>query len=186
MPLPKLPPNSSPRYWFDYVTGDYATSVQHSVMFRTSILADPDTMKENVYELLNAWGADNFRIGWRVIGGRFSEKDSLFSLPFDVGADILGFRGTHAAAYSPQLEAVEQSIPFRSMTSGRKGDFSLYTARSYPTEKFRRPMPDPVRNALMNMVIGGCLQAIDTSTVTLYPYINMINNSYWERQARYN
>lgn len=186
MPLPPLPPNNTARVWFKYVTGVQGTSQTHEVMWRfNQNSAGYPEVEAGFLAVLNAFGAAQFRNGWRVLSARLAADGAVFSLPVQPSAPLLAFVGTmNANEYNGSWEAVEDSFQGRSFTSGRKVDFSLYRAAGPIDSTFRYGMPGPLQTALSTASGNEALVTIDKTPPSWYTYVNQNYNSYWERQLR--
>lgn len=185
MPLPPLPPNTTGRTWFRYTTGIAGTSQEHEVMWRYGAGGSPDDAQESFLIFLISLGAASFRAGWKVLGVRHSEPGSIVSLPRPLLSDLGDFEGTDTdGGYTLRWEAVELSFQGRSQFSGRKVDFSLYTARGEADSTFRAPMGDGILSALNAASSAQALVTIDGTRPVWYPYVNYNYNSYWERTLR--
>lgn len=180
-----LPPSSTPRIWFRYVTGIQATSQEHTVMWRYNASQSSEYQAQGQFlAFLTALGESFFRVGWRVLDARFSAAGSNISLPVPLDPGLAEFEGTQGAGYNGALEAVEVCWPFRSIVSGRKGDFSLYPAAANVPATFRLTNSTAVQTALNDASADGSLVAIDNTAPQHYGYQNWNYNSYWERQLR--
>jgi hypothetical protein len=180
-----LPPNSTGRVWFDYVTGVGATSQEHSVMFRISDFdTDGDSWSTGFLGVLNGFGAGAFREGWKVLRGRVSAPGSNISLPFTPNAALRAFLGTAVAGGTAVAEALEDTVQGRSLTTGRRVDFSLYKGTGFVDPTFRYGAPPALLTALSSLNIYGLGAVIDGTLASWYTYVNQNYNSYWERELR--
>lgn len=183
-----LPQNATARYFFDYVTGNAATSQNHTVQVRCSNETTPEDAQEAFWSLLTAMGSARFGSGWRVIRVRYQAAGTDFSIPVTLGATLASFVGT-GGNVSPPSEAIELTFQGRSFTSGRRGDLSLYGTVGYSLTTNYRLTPgeaswvgDAV--AVLNSVETIVWRAVDGTRLTFYPYANWNYNSYWERKLR--
>lgn len=180
-----LPPSSTARLWYRYVTGEHATAQEHTVMWRYNSTQTTEYNAQGwLLGLLLALGESYFHVGWRVLDARFAAAGSNISLPVPLDPTLAEFEGTQNLGYSAQLEAVEVSFPFRSVVTGRKGDFSLFPASSTVPPTFRLINSSGVQEALNDASNAGALVAIDDTAPQHYGYNNWNYNSYWERQLR--
>lgn len=185
MPLPPLPPNNTGRVWFQYVTGEVATSQVHEVMLRYPDGGASGDVQEAFLTILNAIGASNFRQGWRVTSARESAAGSVFSLPITLQSAIAAFEGTASSPeYNPRFEAVERVYGGRSISSGRRVDFSLYTALSDADPTFREENSPALQLALLGLWSLGAGAVIDGTRPVFYSYTNFNYNSAWESKLR--
>lgn len=184
--MPALNPNNTARAWFKYVTGAGASSQEHEVMWRYNPdVASLDNVCAYFKGLLDAIGPAGFRTGWKVLAGRYSAAGSDFSLPFQPTASLLSFLGTNVdASYTASWEAVEDVYVGRSLTSGRRAEFSLYRAKGQVDSTFRFGMPAGQISALSFASGAGCLLCIDGVAPAWYTYVNQNYNSHWERELR--
>ena len=183
-----LPPNATARYFIDYVTGNAATSREHTVQIRCSNETSPADAQTAFLALLNAMGTPRFGTGWRVLRVRFQQAGTDFSIPVTLDPALGSFVGT-GGAVTPPNEALELTFQGRSFTSGRRGDLSLYGTAGYNLATNYRLTPgeaawvgDAV--AVLNSVETIVWRAIDGTRLTFYPYANWNFNSYWERKLR--
>jgi len=192
MPFPPLPPNNSPRYFFDYTTGNTDFSQVHTCAWRT---VDEGINAVNVQlkflAFLNAIGAANLRDGWAVTGLRYQEAGSIFTVPVALDSGLAAFEGTGTPAEVAYLEALEWVWSARSPVSGRKVDFSLYGLTVDVSSTFRYTPGDAEYPLFVSNTIGVLVSAplgtpvtIDMQVPTWYNYINVQWNSYWERKLR--
>lgn len=188
-----LNPNTSGRVYFDYVTGDQATSQEHTIMMRFGVGPgfDLGDAQDEFLAFLSSYGAIEFADGWRVLGVRLSQPLQDISLPFSLTPGLAAFVGT-GGTISPSEEAREWTHQGRSFTSGRRVDLSLYGLVLSDPPNFRvvggpGTFPTKVATAASNLTLqsaAGYFTAIDGSPATWYPYLNMNYNSYWERRIR--
>lgn len=183
-----LPQNSTARFFFDYVTGNAATSQEHTVQVRCSNETSPEDAQGAFLDLLNAMGTARFGNGWRVLRVRHQPAGTAFSVPVTLSASLAAFVGT-GGAVSPPSEAIELTYQGRSFTSGRRGDLSLYGTVGYSLTTNYRLTPGEASwvgtaVAVLNSVESIVWRAIDGTRLTFYPYANWNYNSYWERKLR--
>lgn len=183
-----LPQNSTARYFFDYVTGNAATSQEHTVQMRVANPVTDVSAQDGFLALLNAMGTARFGNGWRVLRVRYQASGSDFSVPIALTASLAAFVGT-GGAVSPPSEAIELTFQGRSRVSGRRGDLSLYGTVGYSLTTNYRLTPGEaswVGAAVLelNQAEAGLWLAIDSTGLEWYPYANWNYNSYWERKLR--
>ena len=180
-----LPPDNTGRIWYRYVTGQTATAQEHTVCWRYEASQISEYLAQGYFlAFLEALGEGYFRQGWRILDARHAPEGSNISLPVPLHPDLAEFEGTATLGYSAQFEAVEVSFPFRSIITGRRGDFSIYPASLTVPPTFRLANTEPVQTALNDASANGALVAIDKSAPQHYGYNNWNYNSYWERQLR--
>jgi hypothetical protein len=183
-----LPQNSTARYFFDYVTGNAATSREHTAQMRCSNATSESAAQEGFWALLDAMGTARFGSGWRVIRVRYQPAGVDFSVPVALNATLASFIGT-GGNISPPSEAIELTFQGRSFASGRRGDVSLYGTVGYSLTTNYRLTPGEATwvaaaVAVLNAAESDLWRAIDGSRLTWYPYANWNYNSYWERKLR--
>jgi len=183
-----LPANATARFFFDYVTGNAATSQEHTVQVRCSNETSPEDAQTAFLALLNAMGTARFGNGWRVLRVRYQPAGTDFSIPVYMSPTLAAFVGT-GGAVTPPNEALELTFQGRSFTSGRRGDLSLYGTAGYNLSTNYRLTPGEapwVQTAVdvLNSVETIVWRAIDGTRLTFYPYANWNFNSYWERKLR--
>lgn len=184
-----LPSNSTDRWFLDYITGSQPTAAEHTMMIRGDANLGLDGATGTFLAVLNGVGAAGFWTGWRPIRLRHSVAGSNFSMPVSMGSTLGAFVGTGSGSgYIESCEAVEATIQGRSPTTGRRGDFSLYGIRAaLGTATFRKTSSD---GAPWSALISACqglavpLRAVDGSQLSIYPYVNLNYNSYWESRLR--
>lgn len=186
--MAQLPQNSTARYFFDYVTGNAATSQEHTVQMRVANPVTDVAAQDGFLALLNAIGTARFGNGWRVLRVRYQASGSDFSVPIALTASLAAFVGT-GGAVSPPSEAIELTFQGRSRVSGRRGDLSLYGTVGYSLTTNYRLTPGEaswVGAAVLelNNAAQGLWLAIDSTGLEWYPYANWNYNSYWERKLR--
>jgi len=187
-----LPANNTARIFFDYITGNQATSKEHTVAWRST---GPGTTHEDVQarflEFLQVLSPGTFVQGWRVLRVRVQEQGADFSVPVPMIAGLAAFVGTFTGAYPQNREAEEWVWSGRSSTTGRRVDFSLYGIGTAFPVNFRYPAGGSSPNwvgpsiAFLNSAdppVGPLV--IDFSKPTWYSYVNVQYNSYWEEQVR--
>jgi hypothetical protein len=188
-----LPHNNTDLVYIDYVTGVSATSRQHTVQFRTAGGGiSPLDVQDVFLDILNAIDDSLFRAGWRVTGVRSQGAGTNFSLPSAIIPALDGFVGVATGDYQAADEASEVTFQGRSPTSGRRVDFSLYTAVIGPGNNFRFLPSDPGLGTVVTNVLAvltaasaaGIAVCIDGSSPQWYPYMNQNYNSYWETDIR--
>lgn len=186
-----LPPNTTARVFFDYVTANTA-GVEHTVAWRMpEAVTEPEDVQAAFADFLTALGAATLRVGWRVLRARYQEPLSDFSFPVPLITALETFVGTSAVSFPTNREAEEWTWQGRSPSTGRRVDFSLYGITSAPPTNFRYPAggasPAWVAatvNALQSFDLNGVPGVIDGSVATWYRYVNFNANSYWERRLR--
>lgn len=181
-----LATNLTGRVWFDYVTGSSGTAKEHTIQWRYNSDDHSHTEVQTFFlGFLNSIASGGFMSGWRVLRVRNSLKGQDFSLPVGMIAGLDSFVGTRTTSgYVARWECLEESYQLRSLTSGRRNDFSLYRAIADAAVTFRVPLPDVQRTAIGAAVSGGCLVSVDGTSPVAYDYINSNYNSYWERRVR--
>lgn len=186
-------PNNTGRVYFDYLTGNLATSQEHTLMMRFAVGPgfDLGDAQDIFLDFLNAYGTVEFATGWRVQGVRLSQVGDDFSLPFPVTPALAAFVGT-GGNLGPSQEAREWTHQGRSFTTGRRVDLSLYGVVEADPDNFRvtggvsgfAAKVAAAANYLTLASTTGYFVAIDGNAATWYQYLNMNYNSYWERRIR--
>lgn len=191
MPLPPLPDNNSPVFFFDYVTGSGSTAQEHTTQWRTIDEGINAVVVQQKFALfLNAIGPEGFWTGWRVTGVRFRDQGNTFTVPVTMETSLQNFVGDNDTAHSIRDETNEWVWSGRSPTTGRKMDFSLYGLAIAVSPSFRYTADDaPVgfvtdTLAALNNPPLGVPVTIDMVFPTFYQYVNVQQNSYWERKLR--
>lgn len=188
-----LPDNFTSRLFVDYTTGDQTTSQEHTFQIRGGGEGvTGDTLQDYAELFLLGVGAQNLRVGWRVLRARLQQANTSFSVPLTLTTGLDAFVGTNAGALAAQDEAREWAWEGRSFTSGRKVSVSLYGLVASTPPNFRLvaggSSPAWVQasiNALNNPSVPTNVgTTIDGTKPTWYGYINVQYNSYWERRIR--
>lgn len=185
-----LPPNTTSRVFIDYITGNAATSQEHTLAIRGfGPVTNTDDVQARFLGFVQAIGAGNLPAGWRVLRVRLQQAGSDFSLPVDRTAGVAAFVGT-GSALAVWNEPRELTWQGRSFTSGRRVDFSVYGIQAPASDNYRFPSgggsPTWVA-ATVNYLNGnpvGIWTTIDGTAPTWYPYVNVNYNSYWETRQR--
>lgn len=190
-----LPSNNTDRVFFDYVTGNLATSREHTCAVRFSLADNTVEAVQGIFlDLLGALGASNFRNGWRVLRTRVQYATTNVSLPYALEGTLGAFVGTGGSpTYNARYETVEDTFQGRSSSSGRRVDFSLYRAMDDSESTFRVEaglsgfgiVVGQAVATLNSYAPNGVFITIDGTANTIwYPYMNRNYNSYWERRSR--
>ncbi len=185
-----LPTNTTARVFYDYVTGDGLTAKEHTFAIRADSEVPPDTVDAGVRAFLLALGPTTFREGWRIIRSRFHPAGADFSLPRSVTAALAEFIGTNTVAMTDDREAIEWTWQGRSVTTGRRVDFSLYGLNWLIPPSFRlesggsSPAWVAASVDALNALTSGVFLCIDGTSPVFYDYVNANYNSYWERRIR--
>lgn len=180
-----VPDNLTSRVFFDYVTGNLATSQEHTCMVRyISGTTTATAVQTSFLALLNGFTAGAFRQNWRVTAVRVSQPSTNFSVLIPTLPALAAFLGTSVVPYQTRFETVEDSMEGRSPTSGRRVSISLYRADNDADATFRYGMPAAVQSALATGLTAQTFMTADTSAPVFYTYVNQNYNSYWERQLR--
>lgn len=191
MPLTPLPPSNTGRLFLDYVTGNAATSQEHTVQFRFGSLpvANPDVAMFSFYNLLTEMGANTFANGWRVTGARVAAQGSDVTLPYTLSTELSTFIGL-GGALATRLEPQQWTWQGRSLASGRRGSFGLFGLTTDTPANFRLYAGVTGAPAWVDAsvdILGGTtapVQCIDGSVLEFYRYVNANYNNHWERRAR--
>jgi len=184
-----LPANSTNRLFIDYVTGDQATSQEHTLGMRYASTATPQEAQESVAEFLSGVGAGTFKTGWRVLRARFQLAGGNVTLPVNLITTLGSFQGTSSGSLSSSSEAREWRWVGRSYPDGRRSGVSLYGLTATFPENFRYPLGGASPPWIANS-IGALLVAepqwlgIGGDPILWYEYVNVQYNSYWERRLR--
>ena len=186
--MASLPQNSTARYFFDYVTGNTATSQEHTAAMRVTTATSETTAQGGFLDLLTAMGPARFATGWRILRVRFQGAGQGFSVPLALTPALAAWVGT-GGPISPPNEAIELTYQGRSYASGRRGDVSLYGVLGFSLTTNYRITPGEAAwvgtaVGVLNASEAPLWIAIDGSELTWYPYANWNYNSYWERQLR--
>lgn len=186
-----LPPHSTARIWFDYITGSDADAAEHSVMFRFDDVDSPtvDQVEANFAALLEAMSPTAFGSGWRVSGCRVAAVGSDVTLPRAVDPAIAAFVGL-GSNISPRDQAAQWTWQGRSWGTGRRASFGLYGIAQAVPDNYRFVASGGGTPVWVDESLA-VLQSfeteficIDGSPITWYSYVNANFNSYWERRLR--
>lgn len=189
-----LPPNSTPRVYFDYISGNAATSKAHTASLRMNQGTFDQAQVQALFAaVLASMGQDSFRVGWKVTSVRVQQANSSFSLPVPLIPGLSSFQGTNAGAWTENQEAIEWTFQARSGASGRRVDFSLFGVYVTIPTNFRYVAGAVGSPAWVGNVVGLLNNtstypqlpvAVDGTRATFYPYVNANYNSYWEGEIR--
>lgn len=176
------PINLNNRYWLDYSTG----ITEHSMMIRLALSTSDATALSFYSQFLTAVQgllSDEFA----VLRVRKAVAGSNVALPIDMGA-LSTFTGTDTDSPLPSDAPKELVFVGRGENTGKRWKMSLYGAQvGFPPDyRFEGVGMLPSLEAAIAVIndFNGLLQTVDQDSFTAYPYVNINNNSYWERQAR--
>ncbi len=187
-----LPQNSTPRVFFDYVTGSGTNAQQHTCAIRYNNAVATDTeVQQGFFSLLSSLGAAaGFRLGWRVVAVRLQAANSDFSVPTPLIANLSSFAGSSSASsfLTNRAESTQYRFDGRDFTTGRRVNLSLYGLALTPPDTFRLTRSTPVVAAALDtlaaMALNGQLVTISNQPPSWYQYLNVQQNSYWESELR--
>lgn len=179
-----LPPNTTGRYWVDYL----ANGREHTVMFRfpaPGVDGDvPPAFVAAVSDFLQSM-EPFMPTDWQLLGARVSAPGSSVSLPGPAPAAVTG-------AANPQPNEAPGYITFvgRSAT-GRRVRVSLLGAGVTPAGEagtYNDYRATAAENAQVATAIAQLDEVasvgIDGADVTWYTYVNLGYNAYWQRKVR--
>lgn len=184
-----LPENNTNRLFIDYITGNQASSVEHTLSVRYRNTVTPADVQGDVYDVLNAIGTNAFSPGWRVLRARAQDALSDFSYPVSLVTALGAFVGDAGAVIPPREEPREWRWVGRSYADGRKVSFSLYGIIGTTPDNFRLPRggSSPAWVALSLNVLAGMASSFITISgfsANWYSYVNVQYNTYWEAAVR--
>jgi len=176
-----LPANATARYFVDYTDG----LNKHSILFRSgnevATAADLGTIANEFIAVLQPLMYN----GWQILGARFSAEGTNLTLPVvppnqvDPG-QVVAMSGANAPRYV--------SFVGRGITSGRRIRFfvfglNVFTGDDYRIQPGEVPVLDDARAVLADAGLG-LLDTVAGDNFTLYQYVNVGFNSYFERKQR--
>lgn len=176
-----LPENATARYFVDYTDGIN----EHTLLFRGlpgTSAALLGGIANNVIQELQP----NMYLGWAIVGARFSQAGSDFSLPVlppnqvTPGSNI-AMPGTAAPRF--------QSIIGRGVVSGRRFrmfffGLNIATPNDFRIDTGEVTSLDNARSQLIEAFGDNNIVTIGGDTAVLYDYFNVGFNSYYERKQR--
>lgn len=179
-------PNFTRRLFVDYEVAD----VPHELQIRISSVASPIDTLDSLYYILNFCSAA-LPVTWTVTGVRTSAAGSDISVPIDYSAsELFGFTGAVTDPFPAVNHPRQLNWVGRSGTSGRRWRMGLYGALFTTPANYRLGPGETVFAsaevfaALSLMAANGQLLAIDGTSPTIYNYVNVNFNSYWESERR--
>jgi len=174
-----LPPETTSRLWVDYTDGIHT----HSLMWRfNNVTSNSAECQSNIHTWLTAIAPNLFEI--TILGMRLAGEGSTVSFPGTwTGSSSYG-TGAQTAVNAP----VEIRYEGRSVT-GRKVHAGVYGYKEGLNGAYRIVIvPESALEdglvALQSAASTGAFVCIDESTPIFKDYVNIQNNSYWERKAR--
>lgn len=182
-----LPPNSTARFWVDYVVG----ANEHTFMVRfNAATVSAFSVAETIADILG-FVQSSLPSSWVVLRARVAPAGSDISLPFSLaGTGLAGFAGTNINPLPSNQAPRELVYVGRSPTSGRRVRFSLYGGL-FDTPPDYRFGPGETAFAALEIFAAldaasqaGRFVAIDGSAADWYSYVNVNYNSHWESEAR--
>jgi hypothetical protein len=173
-----LPASNTPRFWLDYSDGVN----DHSLLFRYAASAGLATTMTFVNQFLENLATDLYLL--TIIGARAAASGSNISSPVDwTGASTYGTGAMPAVSAPVEIDYVGRT------TLGHMAKWFVYGWSAGVPAAYRFPVVDLTSLAntflvLRAAVAAGTVIAIDGEKPSVYPYVNIQNNSYWETQAR--
>jgi hypothetical protein len=173
-----LPPESTARLWVDYNDGTH----DHSFLLRFAAGAGVSNAMVAAAAFLDALDPDLYAI--TIIGARTAAAGSVISTPvFWTGG------GSYGTGAMPPVSAPVELCFVGRTTTGRMAKWFVYAwNRGMPGNyRFSPGEFSSLDNAVTTLrahVTAGTVVAIDGAEPSVYPYVNIQNNSYWETQAR--
>jgi hypothetical protein len=172
------PPQTTARLWVDYSDGLH----NHSAMFRFATIAGTGNAMDGADEFLTALSPDLVTI--TILGARAAAEGSVISVPLIwTGAAVYG-SGAQTGVNEPK------ELCFVGRTGlGTMAKWFMYGSKAGIPNSYRY-FPGELASldagvaALRGRVTDGTWVAIDTQPPSVYPYINIQWNSYWESQQR--
>lgn len=181
------PENNTARLFLDYTS----RFVQHTLMLRLPDTAsDPGAYATAYANILKQrmFDDDSF------YGARFSANGSHFSLPLAFTAVPGVIPAASTSAWLQDPESVFLSFIDRGNITGRKGRVEFFTAvptTVWPGDNRYNPGDAaPIDTLRSNFAAaakeGGTfpLVSIGRDLVTVYNYVNIASNAYWQRKQR--
>jgi hypothetical protein len=173
-----LPPENTARFWVDYNDGHN----DHTLLMRYSPSAGLSAIQAVAADFLAALSPVLYLI--TITGARAANSGSVISVPESWGGD-----STYGSSAQPAASAPLELCYVGRTTTGRMAKWFMYgfkgivpgSFRFYPSDDSNLDAADTI---LRNAGLTGKLLAIDGELPSVYPYINIQFNSYWESQAR--
>lgn len=177
-----LTPNVTQRYWLDYTTG----ITEHSAMIRIGE-GGGDAQALSFFSQFLAALQPVLSDEFAVLGVRRAALGSNVSFPVAIGA-LSTFTGTDTDSPLPVDAPKEFVWVGRGIVTGRRWKLSMYGIQlPFPPDyRYSGPIfPTGLGDAIdVLQEFDGIIVAIDGGPITVYEYVNVNNNSYWESEAR--
>ncbi len=173
-----LPIDSTPRFWLDYTDGIF----DHTMMFRYSASTTLSDVMGGVDNFLNQLSPDLYEI--TILGARAAASGSNVSLPVTwEGAGTYGSGGALAVTAPRELTFLARA------SDGRRSRVSVYGLKLSTPDTYRfNPDDDSAIDsavaALALMASSSQWISISVHALTVYTYVDVNFNSYWERKSR--
>jgi hypothetical protein len=173
-----LNPNNTGRFWLAYTDGVNP----HEMMVRYGVGADLATIKESVHNFLTTQEGKLYLI--TILGARFSGPGSNVSSP-----TIWTGSADYGTGEMPAERAPFEGCFLGRTSGGRRMRLFLYGLTWAVPGTFRIASAggNEVETGLDAIMTGqddGVFWAIDNLRPTMYTYMDVQYNSYWEEQAR--
>jgi len=171
-------PLNTPRLWVDYNDGVH----DHSLMIRFLLAAGASAAMGVAHNLFQALDGSLYTIS--ILGARMAFADSPVSNPVTWSGDA-----TYGTGALPPAGAPKELCFVGRTANGVMAKWFVYGSSAAVPDSYRF-FPGDVGNldagvaAIRAGVTGGIVIAIDGAAPSVYPYINVQFNSYWESQAR--
>lgn len=190
MPLPPVPENNTARIWLDYTS----MQIEHSLMVRPAVALAISERSAVAQAFATVMSSRMLDID-SVFGARYSAPGASFSVPitFDPVEGVVTVAGN---VWLQDPESTALSIVGRSNTTGRDVRYTLFTGAAVGTwpsnnryEPGEQAVIDTFRLNMTELIEGGGtldwpMVTVDGTFITVYQYVNISQNAYWQRKQR--
>ena len=181
-----LEPNNTDRIFLDYTSNN----VGHTMILRPSTFAGENS------DYADAWATAFSQLMLATdsfYAARYQAAGTDFSLPIEFAA-ISGVLGGETTLWSQDPESAQLSLVFRGISTGRRGRIEFFTPVAltpWPSDNRYNPgdqsSVDELRADLQVLGSPGGdfpLATIGGDEVTIYSYMNIRLNAYWQTRQR--
>lgn len=181
-----LPQNNTRRLFLDYTSNGIA----HTMILRLP----PSAGTADTYAAAYAeWMSTYMRDSDSVFAARYSDALSNFSLPLTFTA-VEGVLGPETNVWSQDPESAQLSIVGRGVTTGRRQRIEFFNAVAFtpwPSDNRYNPTEQATIEAMLADYIDLAgqsgelpLVSIGNDPLSIYEYVNIRSNAYWQNQQR--
>lgn len=181
-----LPQNNTRRVFLDYTSN----GVAHTMLLRLpAATGTADTYAAAYAE----WMATYMRDSDSIFAARYSDAESDFSLPLTF-TTVEGVLGPETNVWSQDPESAQLSFVGRGVTTGRRQRVEFFNAVAFtpwPADNRYNPTEQSTVEAMLADFVdlaaqGGELPLVSIAGdfLSVYNYVNIRLNAYWQSQQR--